>query len=99
MEEEEEEDPKEPLIPTPFGDVPLLNYPLQGEPSGSSSATPPIWNQPLDNQLAMQHQLNVMEARNLQLDRCQRKMEYKLNQFFAHSGYHIESPPPTPTDD
>ena len=47
----------------------------------------------------MQHQLNEMELRNLQRDRQQRKMEYKLNQFFAHSGYHIKSPLPTPIDD
>ena len=76
---EEEEDPGEPPMPTPFGDMPSLTYPLQGEPGGSSSAPPPIWNQLLDNQLTMQHQLNVMKVRNLQLDRRQRKMEYKLN--------------------
>ena len=52
---EEEEDSEEPPMPTPFGDVPSLTYPLQSEPSGSSSALPPIWNQLLDNQLAMQH--------------------------------------------
>ena len=42
MEEEEEEDLEEPPMPTPFGDVPSLTYPLQGEPGGSLSATPPI---------------------------------------------------------
>ena len=65
MEEEEEEDSEEPPMPRPFGDVPSLTYPLQGEPGGSLSAPPPIWNQLLDNQLAMQHQLNAIEARNL----------------------------------
>ena len=66
---------------------------------GSSSAQPPVWDQILETQIAMQHQLNDMEFCNQQLDRRQWKMEYKLNQFFAHSGYPIESPPPTPTDD
>ena len=28
MEKEEEEDPEEPPMPTPFGDVPSLTYPL-----------------------------------------------------------------------
>ena len=42
MEEEEEDDPEEPLMSIPFGDVPSLTYPLQGEPGGSSSAPPPI---------------------------------------------------------
>ena len=65
----------------------------------SSSAHPPIWDQILDTQIAMQRQLNEMEFQNQQLARRQRKMEYKLNQFFAHSGYPIESPLPTPTDD
>ena len=53
MEEEDEEDPEEPPMPTLFGNVPSLTYPLQGEPDGSSSTPPPIWNQILDNQLAM----------------------------------------------
>ena len=39
---EEEEDPEEPPMPTPFGDVPSLTYHLQGEPGSSSSAPPPI---------------------------------------------------------
>ena len=60
MEEEEEEDLEEPPLPTPFGDAPSLTYPLQGEPGGSSSATPSIWNQLLDNQLTIQYQLNAM---------------------------------------
>ena len=46
----------------------------------------------------MQRQLNEMEFQNQQLARWQQKMEYKMNQFFAYSGYPIESPPPTPTD-
>ena len=81
-----------------FGDVPLLTYPLQSAP-GSSSDHPPIWDQILNNQIAMQNQLNDMEFQNKQLARRQRKMEYKLNQYFAHSGYPIESPPTTPIDD
>ena len=44
----------------PFGDVPLLTYPLQSAP-GSSSDHPPIWDQILNNQIAMQGQLNEME--------------------------------------
>ena len=60
MEEEEESDPEEAAPPfTPFGGVPLLNYPLQSAP-GSSSDHPPIWDQILNNQLAMQGQLNEM---------------------------------------
>ena len=47
----------------------------------------------------MQHQLNEMESQNQQLARRQRKMEYKLNQYFAYTGFQIVSPPPTPTDD
>ena len=66
---------------------------------GSSSDHPPIWDQILNNQTTMQRQLNEMEFQNQQLARRQRKMEYKMNQFFAYSGYLIESPPPTPTDD
>ena len=33
------------------------------------------------------------------LARRQRKMKYKLNRYFAQSGYSIESPPTTPPDD
>ena len=54
MEEEEESDPEEAAPPfTPFGDVPLLHYPLQSAPD-SLSDHPPIWYQILNNQLAMQ---------------------------------------------
>ena len=37
----------------PFGEVPLLTYPLQSAPR-SSSDHPPIWDQILNNQIAMQ---------------------------------------------
>ena len=54
MEEEEESDPEEAAPSyTPFGDVPLLTYPLQNDP-GSSSDHPPVWDQILQNQIAMQ---------------------------------------------
>ena len=44
MEEEKESDPEEAAPSyTPFGDVPLLTYPLQNDP-GSSSDHPPIWD-------------------------------------------------------
>ena len=36
----------------PFGEVPLLTYPLQSAP-GSSSDHPPIWDQILNNQIGM----------------------------------------------
>ena len=36
----------------PFGDVPLLTYPLQSAP-GSLSDHPPIWDQILNNQITM----------------------------------------------
>ena len=99
IEEEEESDPEE-VAPsyTPFGYVPMVTYPLQSAP-GSSSDHPPIWDQILNNQLAMQSQLNEMEFHQKQLARRQRKMEYKMGQFFARSDYQIESPPPTPEDD
>ena len=58
MEEKEEFDLEEAAPPfTPFSDVPLLHYPLQSAP-GSSSDHPPIWDQNLNNQIAMQGQLN-----------------------------------------
>ena len=47
----------------------------------------------------MQSQLHEMEFHQKQLARRQRKMEYKIGQFFARSGYQIDSPPPTPEDD
>ena len=90
-----------PIAPhyTPFsGDVPLLTYPIQSAP-GSSSDYPPIWDQILQNQVAMQNQLNEMAFYQKQQARRQRKMEYKMAQYFAKSGYNIESPPSTPTDD
>ena len=56
-----ESDPEEELPQyQPFGEVPLLTYPLQSAP-GSSSEHPPIWDQILNNQIAMQGQLNEME--------------------------------------
>ena len=82
----------------PFGEVPLLTYPLQSAP-GSSSDHPPIWDQILNNQITMHGQLNEMDLHQKQLARRQWKMEYKLNRYFAQSGYSIESPPTTPTDD
>ena len=97
--EEEEEEPKEELSPyEPFEDVPLLTYPLQSAP-GSSSDHPPIWDQILHNQIAMQGQLNALECHQQKLNRRQRKMEYKLNKYFAQSRLFIDSPPTTPTDD
>ena len=58
---EEEEDPEEELPQyQPFGDVPLLTYPLQSA-SGSSSDHPPIWDQILNNQISMQGKLNALE--------------------------------------
>ena len=44
----------------PFGEVSLLTYPLQSA-SGSSSDHPPIWDQILNNQMAMQGQMNEMD--------------------------------------
>ena len=62
---EEESDPEEELPQyTPFGDVPLLTYPIQSAIGASSSAHPPIWDQILDTQIAMQRQLNEMEFQN-----------------------------------
>ena len=97
--EEEEEEPEEDLPPyQPFEDVPLLTYPLQSA-LGSSSDHPPIWDQILNNQISMQGQLNALERHQQKLNRRQRKMEYKLNKYFAQSGLSIDSPPTTPTDD
>ena len=84
IEEEEESDLEEAAPPfTSFGDVPLLNYPLQSAPS-SSSDHPLIWDQILNNQLAMQGQLNEMAFHQQQLAHRQRKMEYKIRQFFEY---------------
>ena len=94
-----ESDPEEELPQYQrYADVPLLTYPLQSA-SGSSSEHPPIWDQILNNQLAMQRQLNDMEFHQKQLARRQRKMEYKLNRYFTNTGFSIESPPTTATDD
>ena len=63
-----ESDPEEELAQyPPFGDVPLLTYPIQSTTGASSSAHPPIWDQILDTQIAMQCQLNEMEFQNKQL--------------------------------
>ena len=98
-EEEEEEDSKEELPQyQPFEDVPLLTYPLQSA-LGPSSDNPPIWDQILKNQISMQGQLNALERHQQQLNHRQRRMEYKLDKYFAQSGYSIDSPPTTPTDD
>ena len=82
----------------PFGEVPLLTYPLQSAP-GSLSDHPPIWDQILNNQIAMQGQLNEMNLHQKHLARRQWKKEYKLNHYYAQFGYSIESPPTTPPDD
>ena len=58
-EQEEHEFEEAPPQPTPLGDVPLLTYPIQSAP-GSSSEHPPIWDQILNNQIAMQGQLNTL---------------------------------------
>ena len=63
-ESKEESDPEELPQYTPFGDVPLLTYPIQSATGASSSAHPPILDQILDTQIAMQHQLNEMEFQN-----------------------------------
>ena len=99
MEEKEESDPEE-VAPsyTPFGDVPLLTYPLHSAP-GSSSDHPPVWDQILQNQIAMQGQLTEMAQQQQHLTRRQEKMEYKMGQFFAQLGYQIHSPPSPPYDD
>ena len=84
--EEEEEEPEEELPPyQPFEDVPLLTYPLHRAP-GSSSDHPPIWDQILNNQISMQGQLNALERHQQNLNRRQRRMEYKLDKYFAQSG-------------
>ena len=108
-EEEEQEESQEPHeedaeseeeLPqsTPFGDVPMLTYPVQSVP-GSSSDHPPIWDQILHNQIEMQGQLNRLNRHQQEMNRRQRKMEYKLNQYFIRTGFSVESPPTTPTDD
>ena len=76
----------------------MLTYPFQSAP-GSSSDHPPIWDQILNNQIAMQGQLNEMDLHQKQLARRQQKMEYKLNRYFAQSGYSIETLHTTLTND
>ena len=99
--EEEQEEPAPEEVqppPTPLGDVPLLSYSIQSEP-GTSSDHPPIWDQILNNQIAMQGQLNTLDHHQQEMNRRQRKMEYKLNKYFIYTGFTVESPPTTPTDD
>ena len=100
-EEEEEEQESEPEAeipqPTSMDDVPLLTYPIQSAP-GSSSEHPPIWDQILNNQIAMQGQLNTLNRHQEEMNRRQRKMEYKLNKYFIYTGFSVDSPPTTPTD-
>ena len=77
----------------------MLTYvPIQSAP-GSSSDHPPIWDQILNNQIAMQGQLNTLDRHQQEMNRRQCKMEYKLNKYFIHTGFSVESPPTTPTDD
>ena len=98
-EAQEESEPEEAQPqPTPLGDVPLLTYPIQSEPS-TSSDHPPIWDQILNNQIAMQGQLNNLDLHQQEMNHRQRKMEYKLQKYFIHTGFSVESPPTTPTDD
>ena len=103
-ESEDEEEQEEPALeevqppPTPLGDVPLLSYPIQSEP-GTSSDHPPIWDQILNNEIAMQGQLNTLDRHQQEMNRRQCKKEYKLNKYFIYIGFTVESPPTTPTDD
>ena len=98
-EEQEESEPEEEKPqPTPLGDVPLLTYPTQSEP-GTSSDHPPIWDQILNNQIAMQGQLNTLNFHQQEMNRRQCKMEYKLHKYLIHTRFSVESPPTTPTDD
>ena len=97
QEEENEPDEAQPQ-PTPLGDVPLLTYPIQSEP-GTSSDHPSIWDQILNNQIAMQGQLNTLNRHQQEMNRRQCKMEYKLNKYFIHIGFSVESPPTTLMDD
>ena len=76
----------------------MLTYPIQSAP-GSSSEHPPIWDQILNNQIAMQGQLNTMNRYQQEMNCRQRKMEYKLDKYFIHIEFSVESPPTTPTDD
>ena len=76
----------------------MLTYPIQSAP-GSSSDHPPIWDQILNNQIAMQGQLNTLDHHQQEMNHRQCKMEYKLNKYFIHTGFSVESPPTTPTDD
>ena len=100
-EEEEDEQESEPEAeipqPTSMDDVPLLTYPIQSAP-GSSSEHPPIWDQILNNQIAMQGQLNTLNRHQEEMNRRQRKMEYKLNKYFIYTGFSVDSPPTTPID-
>ena len=97
-EEQESETEESQPQPTPLGDVPLLSYPIQSEP-GTSSDHPPIWDQILNNQIAMQGQLKTLDCHQQEMNRRQCKMEYKLNKYFIYTGFTVESPPTTPTDD
>ena len=58
--EEESEPEAEIPQPTPLDDVPMITYPIQSAP-GSSSDYPPILDQILHNQIAMQGKLNTLD--------------------------------------
>ena len=98
VEKEESEHEAEIPQPTPFDDVPMITYPIQSVPS-SSSDYPPILDQILNNQIAMQGQLNALTRHQQELNRRECKMEYKLNKYFMHIGFLVDSPPTTPMDD
>ena len=81
-----------------MGNFPALPDPNPSAP-GSSSGYPPILDQILQNEIAMQRQLNELDREQHAHIRRQRKMEYKLNQYFIRTGFSVDSPPTTPTDD
>ena len=54
--------------PTPLDDVPMITYPIQSAP-GSSSDYPPILDQILHNQIAMQGQLNTLNRHQQEMNR------------------------------
>ena len=81
-----------------MGNFPALPDPNPSAP-GTSSGYPPILGQILQNQIAMQRQITELDREQHAHIRRQRKMEYKLNQYFIRIGFSVDSPPTTSTDD
>ena len=67
-----------------------------GEGGSSAPHDLALWQQVLDGQRAMMQQMEQFNARQTCTKRRQRRMSYKIDHLIEHSGYHIDSLPPSP---